>query len=688
VIFILAVLFPSLILSYIGLHSVRQEQIRQESAYLQALEHSLALAASRVESEVEDRLQTILNNLPVYGMVPGGSFMLQLRSVVNHSPLVEEVFLLDRDARILYPRKFPDRQTGWQQLSEQDQYYFSLGVAYEARDMPEEAIRQYRMGLGAAGCDLGTMTLINAIARCHLKLNQYRQARSNFREVINLDRGRFLGGEVPFVLLAYHQLCGIESSMNSPAEALDLRLDFFEFLVNNFQYLQKAQHDFYISGLREQIEAALAGASQEQAGRHKNIIEMKRAAEAERAFRNFFDKYLLSVSGNFLQLSGGDTELNYFRIQAGEHQLLVAMKVSADELRPEGLRGIVLDEEKVISTLFEAAESYAARSGLDVFLFHSEGNFQELSENQENPPVTSAGLGEVQNLLPFFRLGIDSGGGTAFGDIQKRTLALYYSVFAAIIGVTFFGIVFIFRDIYRERQFSQLRSSFISNVSHEIKTPVTTLKVLAGNLAEGLIHKPDRKHIYYRLITREAEKLSYLTENILDFSSVEARQKVYRKEMINLYDLLQEVVRRFYLMHQEKKLVIHKSIPSNHPEVRASAEGIEQAVLNLLDNAVKYSGEEKNIWLSLSHNHNEVTISVMDKGIGIARTERQKVFEKFYRVQHKGQHVPGSGIGLSLVREIAQLHNGRVELESEPGKGSKFSLIIPVNDEKDPADRR
>ncbi|MBW6478610.1 MAG: HAMP domain-containing histidine kinase [Bacteroidales bacterium] len=672
-------MLPSLILSYIGLQSIRQEQNRQEELFVQQLENSLALAISRLEADVEDRLSNIINYLPVYNTMPGRIYFDQLRYAINNSPLIDDVFTLGMDYRVYYPRKYLDDRIVQQRLSPAVQVHFDQGVAFEARGMLEAAINQYNEGLKEPGSAFQTLTLMNGIARCQFKMDQLFDARMSFREIIDLDRGRFLGNEVPFVLLAYYQLADIELKLGLPVAAMDIKLDFYELLVENFHQLRFAQHYFYLSKIKEKIEKNLIIFSPAQTRRYLDINRRSRAAENELLFRDFFDNHILPVCRNFFQVHTESTKLEYIRLQVDEDHLIIAMKAVTDESHTKSIKGILLNEAEINNLLISILELHNKEDDTGIFLLNPSETSFKLTADEEDSYLITAGFLNTRDLFPGYSIGINLLDNPDLENIFRRTVRLYYSIFAAIIGVILFGTIFIFRDIYREQQFSRLKSSFISNVSHEIKTPITTIRVLAGNLAEGLIVQQERQNAYFRLINREAEKLSYLTENILDFSSMEARRKVYRKEFISLYDILQKVLRRFYLMHQKDEIVIHDTIPSNLPDVLASPDGIEQAVLNLLDNAAKYSGKSKSIWLSLKQNNKEAVISVLDKGIGIAKDEQQKIFEKFYRVNYTEQKTQGSGIGLSLVKEIALLHKGSIEIESEPGKGSKFSLIIPVN---------
>ena len=699
VIFVIAVLLPSLVLSYIGLQSIRQEQNRQEEIYLRNLEQSLSIAVTRVESDVEDRLQAVMNHLPVYELMTGSAFYPQVRRVIHQSPIVADVFLLDQNFRVFYPRRYLPDQVVSQQLSYRERPTYLQATAFEARGMLEEAIAEYRKGLQGSGSVVETMALMNGIARCQLKMQNLPEARRSYREIIALDQGRFLGGEVPFVLMAYYQLADIEAALGSPGAALNTMLDFYGLLSDNFHRLRSAQHAYYISGIQKKIEGSLSGASEAQESRYLDILNSEKASETERSFRFLFDTYILPVCRSNFQLSHHGPDLRYLRLQVEDRRLVIAMKASPGESDGKRIMGMVLNEDEAKRILSDAIESINARDETNLLLIppgEYGGEYGEEYGREHGGESTgdaghyhllSAGFRGIRNLFPGYGLGINLRDNPDFAGIFRQTARLYYILFAGIVGIILLGIVFIFRDIYREQQFSRLKSDFIANVSHEIKSPVASIRILAENLAEGLITKQERQKAYFRLLSREAEKLSYLTENILDFSSMEAHRKVYRKEMINLQDLLRKVVQRFNLMHQKKDLLIHDTIPSDLTEILASPEGIEQAVLNLLDNAAKHAGPDQDIRISMSQNDKGVVISVSDKGIGIAPDEQEKIFEKYYRVNNTEQKTQGSGIGLSLVKEIAQMHNGSIEVESAPGKGSTFSLTIPVNHAKDTANR-
>ena len=171
-----------------------------------------------------------------------------------------------------------------------------------------------------------------------------------------------------------------------------------------------------------------------------------------------------------------------------------------------------------------------------------------------------------------------------------------------------------------------------------------------------------------------------MAEYILDSSRVNRGGKLhYRTERVSLPDFLREVLDRFPMFSDHMDFILSVRIPDDLPEAEISPGGIEEAIFNLLDNAVKHSDKEKHVEFSASAVNGEVLISVTDHGIGIPKKEQQKIFEKFYRsTSSEDKEIPGNGIGLSIVRDIIYMHRGRVEVESAPGKGSTFSLLLPV----------
>ncbi len=238
------------------------------------------------------------------------------------------------------------------------------------------------------------------------------------------------------------------------------------------------------------------------------------------------------------------------------------------------------------------------------------------------------------------------------------------------------------RYILRQIELVQVKSSFVSNVTHELKTPISVIKLAVETLEMRRFHDPAEGDKYLRTILRETDRLATLVDNILDFSRLEAGQKVLRFAEVDVRELVDHVMDSFRLRLEDQGFEFQLEVPEGLPHVRGDAMALQHCLLNLLDNAVKYSRERKQVRLQAAVRDGFVSISVADRGIGIDAEHLERIFEKFVRVETGLVHtVKGAGLGLSLVDLIIRAHHGRVEVASTVGEGSIFTLLIPVWEE-------
>jgi signal transduction histidine kinase len=243
------------------------------------------------------------------------------------------------------------------------------------------------------------------------------------------------------------------------------------------------------------------------------------------------------------------------------------------------------------------------------------------------------------------------------------------------------GVVMALRAASRAMKLSQMKADFVSNVSHELRTPLASVRVFGEFLKLGRVKERDKIQEYGEYIETESRRLTQLINNILDFSKIESGQKAYHFEQTAVECVVADTLKTFEVVLEQNGFTVSLEKPSLPlPQVVIDPDAIAQAFINLLDNAVKYSGGSKEIGVKLAEQGDMVTISVIDHGVGIASEEREKVFEKFYRVGNSLVHdVKGSGLGLSIVKHIIEAHHGRVTVESEPGRGSAFTVHLPVD---------
>jgi signal transduction histidine kinase len=216
-------------------------------------------------------------------------------------------------------------------------------------------------------------------------------------------------------------------------------------------------------------------------------------------------------------------------------------------------------------------------------------------------------------------------------------------------------------------------------VSHDLKTPLSVIRMFGETLELGRVTDDTRRREYYRVITRESERLSRLIDNVLDFSRIEGGRRRYERVPTAVEPLVRDTLEAFAYPLAQQGFKVEVTVAADLPEVPMDADAVGQALANLVDNAIKYSGPERAIAVEARREGDLLALSVTDHGIGIPPAEHARIFEKFYRVgRSETQGRRGSGVGLALVRHVAEAHGGRVDVESRPGHGSRFTLVLPV----------
>ena len=248
--------------------------------------------------------------------------------------------------------------------------------------------------------------------------------------------------------------------------------------------------------------------------------------------------------------------------------------------------------------------------------------------------------------------------------------------FTVLLGAVFLAL----GAVARQMRLSQMKSEFVSNVSHELRTPLSSIRVFGEYMRLGRVTNADKVQQYGEYIEAESRRLTQLINNILDFSKIESAEKKYRFCETDVVGLVEQTVAAFELPLREKGVSIAFTAPAQHPpSLLIDKDAFAQALVNLLDNAVKYSNGNKVIEVSVGARGGDVVVAIRDHGIGIAACEQKKIFEKFYRVGSGLVHdVKGSGLGLSIVQHVVQAHGGRVEVASTPGEGTTFTIVLPV----------
>jgi signal transduction histidine kinase len=308
-------------------------------------------------------------------------------------------------------------------------------------------------------------------------------------------------------------------------------------------------------------------------------------------------------------------------------------------------------------------------------------------KNESIPLATSAGWDggnpeverNMEGAFPKLTLAIKLPG-TTLAALEQHFVRTDFLILAVISLLLAGGIVLTHRNISREMALARLKSDFVSNVSHELRTPLSLIRLYAETLEMGRLKSPEKYQEYYSIIRKESERLTALINNILDFSRIEAGRKEYDFRETDMRELVHNTLESYRYQIEQNGFAFEEKIAEDVPPLRVDREAMARSLLNLVNNALKYSQDRKFIGVNLFRDNGSVKLEVEDHGIGIPAHEQSKIFEKFYRVGDPLVHnTKGSGLGLSLVRYIVQAHGGQVMVDSAPGRGSKFTITLPVN---------
>ncbi|MGE6257421.1 two-component system histidine kinase PnpS [Heyndrickxia sporothermodurans] len=240
------------------------------------------------------------------------------------------------------------------------------------------------------------------------------------------------------------------------------------------------------------------------------------------------------------------------------------------------------------------------------------------------------------------------------------------------------GIIIVLHDITEIRRLEKMRSEFVANVSHELKTPVTSLKGFAETLLDGAMYDPEITKSFLTIIHDESERLHRLITDILHLSKIEQHQLPFHPEPLNVIDVIYESIDTIQEEINRKQLTFRLPEKQQQVIIEAEKDRLQQIILNLAANAVTYTPEKGYIEISLHEQEEQIEIIVADSGIGISKEDLPRIFERFYRVDKaRSRNSGGTGLGLAIVKHLVESHHGSIHVESEEGKGTKFTITLP-----------
>jgi signal transduction histidine kinase len=456
--------------------------------------------------------------------------------------------------------------------------------------------------------------------------------------------------------------------------------------------LEKAEYDFFASKTTQTIEQILSTQeSLEGAVSYKNDVQTlkdKETAQRDKterllAFQENAPSELAQVySQNSEQLSSSLKRID-FEIGGRSYLASLFQSPAKDDGQSSDLLGFLIDQDFLKTGVIKNILQQHVASNKTGWIVRGK-NGESLLASETIPSDSIEIQTYFAGSFPDWRIDLYRQDPRLFETLLTSRRGVYFFIFLLIGGILIFGLFLTIRSVSQELELSRMKSDFVSTISHEFKSPLTSIRQLAEMLQSGRVASEEKRQKYYDVLVEQSERLSLLTENVLSFARMEEGRKDFKFEPVDIASVLEDIVSTIQERVRHDGFELELKIEQPLSSIKADSPAFTQAVNNLIDNAIKYSGESKRIFVSAEEKDQHLVLSVRDFGRGIKEEEQVKVFERFYRGGDElTRTVKGSGLGLTLVKQIVEAHKGSVQVESELGRGSTFSIKLPFDQPKE-----
>ena len=651
-IFVLAVLLPSLVLAWLAVRSLRDQQFlleRQQSLLCQRVTDALAQSVAEHLAQWQQDFGTQVEN--IVGDQNPRSVGVEFDNLIRQRwPLADVGFCVTLSGKILAPS--PNERSA-------AQLFYLDNQGFLGNREPAEVYRGANNAIALGGA--GNFASRNSSVQSLLAVNKaMTDAPVPDRRTTTLNEGAAAketttapaGAAAPVApMVALENGYGLKDSAGQlPAQ-------------NSFNY-----------------KTAQTRKVSPQSQVYQSADKLKAEAVADESQNNL--SKVIPAEAEFSQLVGSDNDGMLARFLQNKLKLMFWHRLNR---APELVFGAQLNLNRVVDGLRDLVQTEPAlRDEICLALLDDNAkpvivSREKFQASWKRPFVAT----EIGDALPHWEVAaylVNPAQLTQVAHTARLTLGLLIAVLVLAIGV---GSWLIVRNLNAELKLARQKTDFVSNVSHELKTPLTSIRMFSELLAEGRVTDTTKQRSYFNIIAAEAARLTRLINNVLDFSRMERGEKKYNFQSCDLAEVVRTTVETFRPHLEAHGFKLDCELPSAPVSVRGDADSLSQVVVNLLSNAEKYANGGREITIqavqkpsSLAH----AEIRVLDRGSGVPRGSGEKIFEKFYRAHDSlGSGVQGSGLGLTIARQIARAHGGDVVYEPREGGGSCFILRLPIS---------
>jgi signal transduction histidine kinase len=657
IIFILAVVLSGSILTYFSINNISN---LKELTEKRILEEQRELSA-RFSTEIQNNIEKITHVLNVEISLFDVLKDLLIKRTSEYDFIIQS-FILKNNGQFIYPYFIGIiENTPETEFSSRFRSAYKAGEEAEfTKKDPGKAKSYYLSCLGHSTGSRDSVKALNALGRASIKLNEIEDATSCYISIISYyfhvtDENGF-----PYVYYALPQLLKITNKEN--------REEIFPTVESCLEKMEAGSIALNFNS-EELLILVTNWLKVNTSDTSEKSVNINKLAESVNRQIQFTIKYGNELSGLFKK---GYSESH--AVAANDFKVVNSVSGNNQEFflintNFENPVGFLIDRKKLFDTI--------AKSDIQSDL---EFDYKIDFPATFNSNTTGDNLVYTAQLNPLFPeqlIEIKPVDENLIKDLITRRGWIYGIASMLLLVAMCLGVVLILRDIAREKHLARLRSDFISNVTHELKTPLTSIRMYAESLIMGRVMSDQVQKEYLSVVVNETDRLKRMINNILEFSKMEKGIPEYHLVNSNLASILNEAIHEMnYWFAKEGFDVVTELDDKIFANV--DPEKMNQAIGNLLSNAIKYSTDTKKIFVRLFNKPEHICIEVEDLGVGIPEDKLYRIFEQFYRIEQK-ESISGTGLGLTVVKEIIEAHNGTITVTSEIGKGSRFTIRMPLD---------
>jgi len=731
----LPVVVPGLIISGFGILSISQQEKAKELKIQEKYTTDLEFIRKEVEEEIESNVEKAFQQLSKAQTPLNQPTAIQqvLKDTILKNSIVKYPFLIDFNGKFIFPFSkksvLPMVEPSFPRIGNKKiEFLYREGEQLEFRDRKiGGALKHYVKCLAYDEAAPLKPYIFHAIARCYFKLGKYPQAVSYYQSILeHYSRALPSKKDYSMYFQVLRQMAQCDRRQDRKDMAMRRYLQLYDALLqyetshpgDRFAFFKNealAYLNQYISTNPRVQDNTKEKTGLNQPGEPDRLLQF---ADPDISLRWRYFEFDSSITDNettgpsrenkdisrFMKIREfylyTDEKTQFYKAVQGMKQWEITGP-SALEIQVKRIN-IPAAKDDIVVVVKKLTGSPAIFFGFMISpdFLGSEGVSGILNRHPDNPDlqVLVLPVKDEQRQLDdndlyrfpllsinfdrFFtgkRLALYSRQSNYFIQQARNEIRLNYLLMGAFFLALILGVYLFYKYLSREAELVRLKSEFTDRASHTLKTPLTRIRMLAEKLNLGWVSSESKKQEYLQTILSESDRMNEMITNMLDFSRIEAGRKQYNFENISLPVLMKEVLESYTSYTRNLGFQLEVDIDDNIPSFLVDAEAVRLIVVNLLQNAVKYSLKEKSIIIRLYREQETAVLEVEDKGIGIKRDELNKIFEQFHRASDDNvQNIEGSGLGLYLVQHAVRAHEGEVKVTSEPGKGSRFKVILPI----------